>query len=426
MSNFLAIGTVTAALRRLVLEAVQTDVSGALVSTLRPAEPGSASGIPGLGVNVYLYQAVPIAPLRNTALPSRRSSGAMVERPIAALELHYLFSFYGNDALHEPQRLMGSTLAKLMAEPILRRSRIEAVLADAQTPFLADSDLPEQIDSVKLSPLALSLEEMSRVWSVFFQTRYTLSMAWRASAILIEPQIQARPALPVRQPAGLAVATIRKPRIDRVVSSAGDEAPILPGSGILVRGQRLRSDALDVSVGGVAVAPTRVADDELALTLPAGLEAGPQSVLIRHGVLLGNPPVVHTGMSSNPGGFVLHPVIAQAAGDYVINVSNVTGSSAVPRSADVSVTTTVSIGRRQQALLELLVSGTVNPPVFRTFVAADRATDGTVLAFALTGMSPGTYLVRLRVDGAESPLELDATVGSPTFQQPIRPALTIP
>ena len=426
MSNFLAIATVTAALRRLLLEAVPTDVAGAGVSMVRPAQPGAASGIPNLGVNIFLYQVMPVAQLRNVALPARRNGGDAVQRPAAALELHYLFSFYGDSAAHEPQRLMGSTIARLTAEPLLTRDRLDDTVADAGTPFLAASDLPAQLDTVKFTPLSLSLEEMSRVWSVFFQTPYALSMAWRASAVFIEPQIQIAPALPVREPR-LVVLPIRHPRVERVVAAAGDDAPILPSSTIHIRGQRLRSDQLEVVVGGNAVAPTGVHDEQVVLALPAGLEAGPQSVQVRHRVLMGEPPVPHAGLSSNPGEFVLHPQIGRdIAGAYLIAVGNVAGAGPEPRSAEVMVTTSTSVGRRQQVTIELLTLVGTDARVVHTFYANERAAGGTTLVFTLSDVVAGSYLARIRVNGAESPLERDTTVGSPTFGQPIAPTLTLP
>ena len=423
MSNFLAIATVTAGLRRLLLEAVPTDVPGAGVSTLRPAVPGAASGISNLGVNIFLYQVIPVAQLRNVALPARRNGGEAVQRPSAALELHYLFSFYGDNAAHEPQRLMGSTIARLMAEPLLTGDRLDETVADPGTPFLATSDLPAQLDRVKLTPLSLSLEEISRIWSVFLQTPYTLSMAWRASAVFIEPQISIAPALPVREPR-LLVVPIRRPHVERVVSGAGDDAPILPGSTIHIRGERLRSDQLKVLVAGNPVPPMTVSDARIELALPADLEAGPQSLQVRHDVLMGEPPVPHPGFASNPGEFVLHPQIERnPAGAYVIAVANVVGVNAEPRSADVSVTTTSVVGRRQQVTLELLTRVGADARVMHTFFANARAADGTLLAFAVSDVVAGDYLARIRVNGAESSLDRDTTPGSPTLGQFIAPEL---
>jgi hypothetical protein len=251
-------------------------------------------------------------------------------------------------------------------------------------------------------------------------------MAWRASAVFIEPQTRIAPALPVREPR-LVVVPIRQPRVERVVAAVGDDSPVLPGSTVHIRGQRLRSDQLEVFVGGNAVAPTAANDERIVLALPAGLEAGPQSVQVRHRVLMGEPPVPHAGFESNPGEFVLHPQIAQdSAGAYLIAVANVVGEGAEPRSADVTVTTTTSVGRRQQVTLELLTRVGTDARVVHGFYVNALAADGTTLVFALSRVVAGSYLARIRVNGAESPLERDTTAGSPTFGQPIAPTLTLP
>jgi hypothetical protein len=59
-------------------------------------------------------------------------------------------------------------------------------------------------------------------------------------------------------------------------------------------------------------------------------------------------------------------------------------------------------------------------PVAHTFRAAPRASDGARLSFAASGIAAGDYLLRVRIDGAESPLELDAN------RVPIAPKVTIP
>ena len=108
MSNHLAIATVTASLRRMVQGVVSADVSGATVTTVRPTESGA--GLPQTGVNIFLYQVVPNPDLRNLDLPTRRADGSVLQRPVAALDLFYLFSFYGDQSTLESQRLLGAVV----------------------------------------------------------------------------------------------------------------------------------------------------------------------------------------------------------------------------------------------------------------------------------------------------------------------------
>jgi hypothetical protein len=276
---------------------------------------------------------------------------------------------------------------------------------------------------VKFTPLSLTLEELSRVWSILFQIRYALSIAYRASAVLIEPRLRTTPSLLVREPL-LNTIPIRQPLVSRVVAAPDETAPIFSGGTIAVLGERLRAEDMEVLIGGNTVAPASlhdVHDERIELTLPGGLPAGPLSLQVRHLVLMGKLPVPHPAFQSNPGDFVLHPLIEKSLGNYLINVSNVTGAGANPRSADIAITLIDTVRRGQMATLELLRQG----GVFRTFFAAARATDTVTVAFSVTNVPPAIYVARVRVDGAESPLDLDTTVGSPTFGQPIAPAVDL-
>ena len=86
-----------------------------------------------------------------------------------ALDLHYLLSFHGDEAKLEPQRLLGSVARTLHAHPVLTREMIQDTLQDPLFGFLAGSDLADQVEPVKFTPSFLSLEELSKLWSVFLR-----------------------------------------------------------------------------------------------------------------------------------------------------------------------------------------------------------------------------------------------------------------
>ena len=77
-----------------------------------------------------------------------------------------------------------------------------------------------------------------------------------------------------------------------------------------------------------------------------------------------------------------------------------------------------AVGSRQRAALELLDPTT--GVVARMSPVPDRATDATTLAVPVTGLAPGTYGVRLLVDGVASLVERDAagTISFPTVTAP--------
>ncbi len=246
MSNFRAIATVTATLQRVLQDAIHSDVAGSTVSTLKPTEAASAA-LPASRVNVYLYSATQNPHRSNLDLPTRRPDGGLAQRPQVALDLNYLLSFYGDDATLEPQRLLGSVVAFLHSQPLITRPQIEAVVQDASKPFLAQSDLANQPELVRFTPLPMSLEELSRLWSVMLQTEYVLSVVYRASVVLVEPQLSPQPALPARA-FNLAAIPLRQPFIHQIVADAGDAVPILPGSRIRIVGANLSGLATQAQI----------------------------------------------------------------------------------------------------------------------------------------------------------------------------------
>src|SRR5262245_25490761 len=159
MSNFLAVASVTASLAQYLLSVVQVDVSGSTVSTTRPDAAGNGEQKPR--VNVYLYQVTPNAAWRNSDLPTRDENGQAVQRPRAAIDLNYLLTFYGDEGRLEPQRLLGSVVRAIHANPVLARGLIRETINSSTYTFLAASTLAEDIELVKFTPTTLTLEELS-------------------------------------------------------------------------------------------------------------------------------------------------------------------------------------------------------------------------------------------------------------------------
>ena len=405
MSNFRAVATVTTTLQRILQSAIQSDVPGATVSTVRPGDQASAH-LPTTGINLFLYQITPNPHRAGDDLPTRRPDGGVVQRPVAPFELHYLMSCYGNDLTLEPQRVLGSALAFLHAQPQLTRAQIQAAVGDPATPFLAASDLADQVDLVRFTPTSLTLDELSRLWSVFLQTQYVLSTTFRAATVLLERQITPHPALPTRA-VQVAAVPFQPPRIDRIVSAAGESTPIIPGSTIVIEGANLIGAATIVEIDGNPAPVTTAEATRVTLALPAPIAAGPHTLLVRQAVAFG--ATTRPAFASGIAAFVVQPVITKTAGNPDIAVTNVQGAGAAPRSATVTVGVAPPVGVRQSATLELLAG----PLVAFRFPATPLAAPASQLGFAVTGVTSGDYLFVVRIDGAASPLETDAN-GVPT------------
>jgi hypothetical protein len=420
MSNHLAIATVTAGLVQLLQTPVENAVFGATVSAVRPN--GTGNGLPDKGANLFLYQVTPNTAFRNADLPTRDPRGELVQRPRAALDLHYLLTFYGDEALFEPQRVLGVVVRTLHARPVLTRDVIHA--AQNANDVLAPSNLADEVELVKFTPIALSLEELSKLWSVFFQIPYTLSVAYQGTVIFIETEDAPRSVLPVRE-RNLYVKPFRQPVIEDVTAGGELNQPIVVGSTLVIRGRQLHGDDTQVRIAGVDITPSEATDTQISLPLssppvPANtLRAGVQGVQVVHRLLLGTPPVPHRGFESNVAPFVLRPTIE------AIQVTNLGGSGDDPRSADVTVTVDPSIGVRQRVIL-VLNEITDQTPQAYTFLAEPPDADVPSITITISGVKAADYLVRVQIDGAESLLEVDDDPDSPTHNQFIGPKVTIP
>jgi len=409
VSNYLAIATVTATLRYMLLEALPPDLSGASVTTLRPDAQLSAAD--ATGINIFLYQVLPNAALRNCDLPTRRNDGTLVQRPRIALDLNYLFTFYGNDAELEPQRLLGSAASTLNASPILSAQEISQALLNSQpfnaSPFNAppfdappfQPDLAMQIERVNVTMLPLSLEELSKLWSVFYQIPFALTMAWQASVVLIENEaMMPQSALPV-QSWTVTATSFTTPAITGVAAQSGTLQPITAGTTILILGSNLFGSGMSVLIGGYAtpLTPTLISKTQMSVLLPGDIPAGVRTLQVEQSVMLGSPAVAHTGSLSNAQGFVLHPIIS----------APVTGSS-----SEVAVTVQPVALAGQTAVL-LLNEATAPPPASPaaySFSLGPLPADSSTITFPISGITAAiSYFVRVQIDGAESALNLDAS-----------------
>ncbi len=418
MSNFLAIATVTATLRQMLEDAISRDVPGATATAVRPNAPNNQ--LPNPGVNLYLYHVTPNAAWRNADVPTRAADGGLVQRPRAAVDLHYLLSFYGNDGDLEPQRVLGSALRALHERPVLPRGALREVIA--ATPVLAASNLDSEVESVKFTQTPLSLEELSKLWSVFFQTPYVLSVALQAGVVLIEGQGAPRATLPVRE-RNVYVVTFRQPVIERIDAAAGIGQPILAGADIRIVGSNLRGDSTRVRFGETLVTPpaSQVGDAAIDVALPSGLRAGVQSVQVVHPRLMGTPPTPHSGIESNAAAFVLQPT----AGFAVSNSTSVVVDGVTLRSATLTVTFNPAVGRTQRVRLLIYEFNAPDDRPARAYVfdappdngiTSPAQSETTTVAFRVERVFPGAYLARVQVDGAASPLTVD---GSGRFTGPL-------
>ncbi|MFE1933413.1 DUF4255 domain-containing protein [Streptomyces sp. NPDC059474] len=215
MSNGLAFATVTQALALLIANNLRPEIDIAVtVDTRRPpTEPPTEPTI-----NIFLYQVTPNASMRATDLPTRASDGTLLKRPVAAMDLHYLISAYGEESELVGQRLIGSVVRTLHEIPMLPKDVIEEA---ARRPYLAGSDLAESVQRVRFTPTQMDVDETSKLWGMLYQTPYVLSVCYQGSLVLIEGREQPVPAKPVERP------TVR---VLPFGAPGAPEPPTLPGA----------------------------------------------------------------------------------------------------------------------------------------------------------------------------------------------------
>jgi hypothetical protein len=420
MSNYLAIATITATLQRTLQASIQADVDGARVTTLRPDRLNS--GAPEAGVNIYLYDVLLNPAWRSADLRRRHTDEKYIKQLQTGLDLYYLMTCYGNEVELEPHRLMGSVVRTFNNSTIVTQEMIRETVADSTFTFLVDSDLADQIEKMSIIPADMNVEEISKIWSVFFQTPYSISIAYKASVVLIDGGDIPKKPLPVRnlqphvtpyQPAIVQikvieeVANIWKPKLTTTPL-------ILASSTLLIQGSRLSADTIEVRIGDVSATPEKATDNQITLNLASipieTLRAGVQSLQVIH---------PYQNVRSNLVPISLRPTIMD------ITVSNVRGRGDDVRTADVTVLVNFTIEHTQQIALVLTEISLSQSPIYNFNHNKFPRNTSNSITFAITNCLPGTYLARVVVDGAESLLTVDTDVQSPTFEQYIGPVVVI-
>jgi hypothetical protein len=442
VSNYRSIAVVTAAIRNRLVGVCGEVLSAAQVTTLRP--DATPTDLPTVGVNIFLYQITVNPALRNADLPTRRSDGSIIKHPTAAIDLHYLLSFYGQDQRFESQILLGAVASDLHANPNLSRTELEQVFSASalgqsgsaaaatqgdptiseltvpnQEPLFDPSGMADAVDLVRFTPTELSLEELSKLWSVFLDTPYVLSTIYQAGPVLIEDSTATvtAAALPVMLPPRVHVIAANPPSIEQVSATTGAGSPIVANSTLMLVGTFFSGSSTTVLIDGVAVltqnlppappnAPRRPQRSITGIPLPAALASGTHSVQVTQQLPTGQASHPSQTIVSNMAGFVLQPTI---------QASSVDGSNKQMRPIIVNISPAVSAHQSVKLLLTLIPSPSTvpdpaNPSGQYVLDTTPPQTDNvSQFSFATKGLPggskdlpSGSYLIRVQVDGVDS------------------------
>ena len=411
MSNHLAIATVSAAFSRQVLAAAQLAVQNA---TLRVGPPDAATATSGDPVlNVFLYQVTPDPQLRNEHLPNRRADGTLLERSRVVLDLRYVLTFYGDATKFEPELMVGAVAAAVEDRPLLSRTAIEHAVDDA-TPVLDTSDLREALSAVRISPDVHTLEELSRMWSIFFQVPYALSVSYLCSHVTIEVGGDAVVPLPVADPR-TRVAPFSRMRIDALTSAEGPTRPIVWGGSLVVSGAGLGQPGLTLRVGEHEVVPSAgEGAGELLVPLDAATFGGADLPAGHHrvrAVAAAAAAPDRLTAASEARVFALRPTLT-------VEDAGLEAAAPDPASGTMRVAFVPPVAEGQSVALLLDQRTAVAPATAR--LEPEPPAGGfpaAALRFPYAGLPRGPFLLRAVVDGVESAPSVDRAPGSPTAGQ---------
>jgi hypothetical protein len=381
-------------------------------------------------LNVFLYQTQANAAWRNLDPPNQVRPGESGMPPLA-LTLHYMLTAYGDDNGFDDEamshRVLGAAMSVLHDNPLIRSDSIPSEFADTGLAF--------QFDRLRITPIVLPMDEMSKLWTAL-QTNYRVSAGYEVSVVLIDSEIAPRSALPVLKRGKLdrgpdviasalpALASVRYPRSQQAAQLGDDIAIVGTSLGLSDTTVRLTTARLDAPI---VLAPT-LGDRPGELKIHVPTLAEDANVMSKWAPGLYTLAVVvqpqdKPARVSNEIPFALAPSIT------------ITPTSAAPGTVKLTAMSTPRVARGQRVLLivgdqqaaqdELPNQGTPPPA---NLPAADPpppadATKPSEMHFTVDGLAKNTdgtarfYTVRLRVDGIDSiPVKFDPNA-PPAFDQ---------
>ncbi len=427
MSTALAVAATSRVIAALVDDAVAAArlrlpgvLGSATTSSSPPDHIDTAADGEITNLNLFLYHVTYNPGWREVGLPTRDSNGDPVARAPLALDLHYLLSAYSAGD-YEAQMMLGIGIQALHEIPFLFRQKIRDVFsapANDVDKALATADLADQVEMMKVTPQQLSTDELAKLWTAL-PGKFRLSAGYAVSVALIETRAPSNAPLPVLAQ-HVTVIPFTEPSIDAVVPAL---LPYVAGSSITINGSNLPGrNTVVIFDGNPSVPQTPMVIGKGAavrVALPA-LSAGINTLRVVRQVDLGETPLT-TIVESNVASFVLQPVIKRGAVPpfpYDIGVGVID-----PTTHLLPVTVKIDPPLTASQTVSLLLTE-FNPPAGKTPLSflfdaalADIALPDTVV-FQTAGVATGKhYLTRVRVDGANSPLDVD-----PITKQFVAPA----
>lgn len=417
MSSPLAIAAVTATLKDLLNDGLLnhdlSSIGSFSVTALPPDRISTGQNEPNQ-LNIFLYQVTPNLGWRNAGLPSRDGTGVRLSAPPLALDLHYLLTAYGSQDLNA-EVLLGYSMQLLNETPVLTRAQLRTVLGGVSpvdgsiSPLpslfgnLTAIDLADQIELIKITPVFLSTEDLSKMWTAM-QARYRPTMAYMASVVLIQASNSGRAAPPVLKrgaaDTGPTAIAAPLPTVNGVRPEVSELLPAMRlGDDLLVTGasfvnpellsavfENEKSNLEPQSAPVVVASSTRLTVHVPSIAEDANAMNEWAVGLYKLALVMAQPNLPE--LSTNSVAIALAPLIT------------VSPLNAAPGNINLTVTCTPRLLPEQEARATLIFGSRPVPPTAIT--TPPDITQPTTLDFTVTGVAAGEYMVRLRVEGIDS------------------------
>jgi hypothetical protein len=414
MSNHQAIAAVTATLRSLLDKRLGVKVTARPPDRVR-LNNGTTQ------INLFLYQTAYNGALSNMPLPQLLKPGETGTPPLA-LNLYYLITAYGPDDENEDltsHQLLGQAMSLMYDHPLLGAGEIQ----DA-TGFMLDSNLHQQVERIRITHLPMTVDELTKLWTTF-QTNFRISAAYEVAVVLIESTRAAKTPLPVLargkdDQGAKAQGGLMPPPVLEAIRMPGGQLSAKLGDEVILEGLNLSGSNLKVLISSVrAFIQPAPPPNEPALP-PQPVERELQVVQSADDKITVKIPNEPTAL---PAGYYQLSVSLRKGEEVFDRRTNTLALPLAPQINKPTLPANVLRDNLGTATLQVEPLPQVFPEQRAALllgeleVAAEpRKLKTDRLIFTLRHAHPGTFLVRLRVDGVDS-LLIDFTKTPPFFDQ---------
>ena len=415
MSTYKAIAGVTQSLVNLLGDRM----SETAAITVAPPDV-EVDQVSGARLNLYLYHLTENGYLKNQEIPGEGYPGAYGSPPLS-LDLNYIVTAFGSsdtgaDADMQAQFILGDAMRVLHDTAI-----ISPDLMQVKSPgkSILDPTLVGAFEQVKVMLLPKALEEITKIWTALPNVNFRRSVIYEVCVVQVQSQLPRHQALQVRQRRVYAMP-MQSPQIQQIfvqpppqgiTTTAAEEGETLRLLGFNLNAPNTAVE-MDQVPGSIATLQPGLID----VVIPTGqLNAGLHGLRVVQGVSVtverGQPPEQIAAFSSNSVAFQLIPKITGPASPLPGGIVSVPVDPAVVWTQ----TTELMLG---DFVVAAVPPAPGNPPA--------NAVQFQLPQPPAAPIPTGTYLMRLRVDGAESRLQVDTNPASPTYLQYVGPTYAVP